>query len=114
MALKVDFELDGVIHRDCYLRIHKIRTVHADYEYFKIVDDPERPDVHQELAWEVRMETHATAYVWADKLARENRAQPLKWFGFDFEYDLESPDNIYRQAYNSIKLADEFKDGVDV
>jgi hypothetical protein len=114
MALKTNYELDNVIYSDAYLRIHKIRTVAVDYEYFENVDDPERPDIAQELKWKIRLESSATAYVWNGKESRDNRAQPLKWFSFEFEYDLDSPKNIYAQAYDALKTAKEFSDAVDV
>lgn len=114
MALQVDFELDGIVNRDCYLRIHKIRTQMVDYEFFQVIDDPNRPNIAEELQWKVRGETTATAYVWSDKVARENRVQPIKHFSFEFEYDLTSPKNIYQQAYDALKTVPEFSTGTDV
>jgi hypothetical protein len=114
MALKVDFELDGIIYRDCYLRIHKVKSTMVDYEYFENVNDPDRPDIAQELKWKVRMESSATAYVWESVDGRENRAQPMKWFSFDFEYDLDNDRNIYQQAYDALKSHEKFSDGLDV
>jgi hypothetical protein len=114
MALQNDFELDGVVHRDCYIRIHKIRTQQTDYEYFEDVNDSETPDIHQRLQWAIRLETFATVYVWADKASRDNRAQPIHYFTFDYDYDLSSPRNIYQQAYDSLKTAEQFNNAVDV
>lgn len=114
MALKVNFELDDVIYDDCYLRIHKIRTVMVDYEYFETVNDPLHPEIAERLAWKIRLESSATAYVYANKAIRDNRAQPLKWFSFDFDYELENPRNIYQQAYDALKSTKEFKDAIDV
>ena len=114
MAIQVDYELDDVIHRDTYIRIHKVNTVAVDNEFFETVNDPDHPEIHQKLSWKVTLQTEATAYVWGDQKARENRAQQLHWFKFKFDYDLNNPDNIYRQAYNALKSADAFKDAVDV
>jgi hypothetical protein len=114
MALQVDFELDGIINRDSYLRIHKIRTQMVDYEFFKAVDDVNRPGVAEELDWVIRGETTATAYVWSDQVARKNRVQPIKHFSFEFEFDLESPKNIYQQAYEALKSTPEFSSATDV
>lgn len=114
MALQTDYELDKIIHRDVYMRVHKIRTVMVDYEQFVTVDDPERPTVGEELSWMVRNETTATVYVWDSKEARDRRAQPMKWFSVDFEYFPDQPRNIFQQAYDALKRADEFADAVDV
>ena len=114
MALQVDFELDGIIHRDCYVRIHKVRTNYEEYEFFENVDDEEHPEIAQRLTWKMRMDNVATAYIWSDKIARENRALQLHQFSFDFDYDLDSPRNIYQQAYDALKTADEFSGAIDV
>lgn len=112
MALQLNFELDGVIYQDAYLRIHKIRTAMVEYEKFVTVEDD--PFTDQILDWDIRCETSATAYVWIDKSARDNRAQPMKWFSFEFEYDINSPENIYTQAYNALKTAKEFTEAINV
>jgi len=114
MALQTDYELDGQIYEGAYLRIIKVRTASVEYEYFKDVDDPNRPDIAQEMDWKIILESTATVYVWADKDGRENRAQPMKWFSFDFDYELDSVDNIYKQAYKSLKTTDEFSGSLDV
>ena len=94
MALKVNYELDDIVYENAYLRIHKIRTVRAEYERLTPIDDPHRPNISEEIQWEIRLESSATAYVWIDEFSRQNRAQPLKWFTFDFEYDLNSPNML--------------------
>ena len=94
MALKTDYTLNDVIHKNCYLRIHKIRTAMIDYEYFDKVDDPNRPLIAEELKWKIRNENTATVYIWDDNICRENRTVPLKHFSFEFDYDLDNPRNI--------------------
>ena len=107
MAIKTQYIVEKDGRRDeypeAYVRVQKINTVNAEYEYFKNIDDPNRPDVSQEVAWERRIETTAVAYVWADEAARQNRAQVIDWFTFEFDYDLNDLDNIYQQAYAKIR-----------
>lgn len=110
MALQTDFELDGVIHRDCYLRIHKIRTQIAEYEYFPTSEESNVVN----LQWKSRIETSANAYVWIDELARQNRALPLKNFNFEFDFELGSERNIFQQAYDALKTTEAFSAAKDV
>ena len=112
MALLVKYILDNDVYEHAYVRIHKIRTVMIDYEKFINLESDD--DIQMKLDWEVRNESIATAYVWADKLSRDNRANPIKYFQFKFEYDLKSSDNIFKQAYRALKETDEFKDSIDV
>jgi len=114
MALQVNYVLDNIVHANAYLRIHKIRTVTTDYEFFENVDDPDNPEIAQKLSWKIRIENSATVYIWDRVESRDSRSQPLKHFSFDFEYDLESDRNIYQQAYDGLKTAKEFSSAIDV
>lgn len=114
MALQVNYEHDGIMLERAYIRISKIRTANVDYEQFIDVNDPEHPEIAQRLQWVMRTESSATAFVWIDKAARDNRAMALKWFEFEFQYDLDSEFNIYQQAYHALKATDRFQDAVDV
>lgn len=116
MAIITDYTIqrgdDIENYPSAYLRIQKIQTTNAEYEYFKNVDDPNRPDVAQEIDWTKRIETQATCFIWADALARKNRAQSIDWFVFEFDYDLNSLDNIYQQGY--AKLREIFTNSEDI
>jgi len=102
MALTVkNFELpDGTILKNAYLRVQSIRTENKDYEYFEKVGDD--PNIDERLSWTTRVETEATVFVWADEVARKNRAYTLNWFKFGFEYNLSEWTNIYEQAYQKL------------
>lgn len=114
MALQVTYDYDGVVLNEAYIRVCRVRSANIDYEQFVDVNEPENPDIAQRLQWVMRVESSATAFVWADKVSRDNRAMALKWFEFDFDYDLNSDLNIYQQAYNALKATDRFKDAIDV
>lgn len=114
MALQTNFELDGILHSNCYLKVTKTRSQSTDYEFFDAVSDPNKPDIAEELKWKTRIESYATAQVWIDEIARKNRALPIKNFNFEFEYDLDSRENIYQQAYKALKTHDAFTEAVDV
>lgn len=88
---------------EAYFRIHKITSANVDYEFLENIEDPNRPDVQQELKWITRYESSALVYVWSDKEARKNRAQVLHWFNIDFEFNDKEVDNIYKQAYRALK-----------
>lgn len=107
MAIKLPYtvEKDGRIdeYPEAYIRVQKINTTNAEYEHLKSANNPEEPNIYQIVDWEKRIETSVTAFVWADELARKNRAQVIDWFSFEFEYDLDDLDNIYQQAYKHIQ-----------
>jgi len=113
MALITNYEHDGIILPDAYIRLQRCRTANVDYEKFEDLNDPNRPDIAQILTWVTRIEASGTAFVWHDKIARDNRAMAASWFEFDFTYDLESPRNIYQQAYDALKATERFKDAID-
>lgn len=114
MALQTKYEFEDIILSDAYIRISKVRSANNDYEELSPVDDPNAPNIAFKTSWMMRVESSATAFVWADKLARDNRTIALSWFDFDFDYDLNSGLNIYQQAYNALKATERFKDAVDV
>lgn len=114
MALQCAYQIDDVIVGDAYLRIVKVKSSQVDYENFVNVDDPDNPNIAQRLEWTVRIESTATVFVWTDKAARDNRVPAVKWFDFDFDYDLHSNRNIYEQAYIAMKGLELFKDAIDV
>jgi hypothetical protein len=97
---------------EAYLKVQKVQSANPDYEFFEVVNDPEHPDIAERLSWINRLESNATVYVWADEIARKNRANPIHWFSFEFNYDLQSLDNIYQQVY--AKLHQLFKDSEDL
>lgn len=114
MALLCKYEFDGMELNNAYIRIISIRTSNSDYEEYVEVDDPTQPNIAMKLEFVKRIESSATAFVWYDQIARENRVVAEKWFDFKFDYDLESDKNIYEQAYLALKATDRFADAVDV
>lgn len=101
---------DGTIFENAYIRINKVRSDMVDYEFFEDVDEPENPEIAQRLRYRVRCESVATAYVYGDQKARENRVQPTDWFSFMFDFDHECDKNIYEQAYDALQRLDRFKE----
>ena len=100
MALQTKLELpDGQIFETAYIRIQKIQTANLDYEFFVKSD---KEGVEEELRWITNLENIATVFVWADDVARKNRAHVVHWFTFNFDYELELSDNIYTQAYHRL------------
>lgn len=114
MALIHNYEANGEVYNNAYVRIVKVRSANVDYEMFVNVDDPDRPDIAQELTWVTRIESSATAFVWPDKISRDNRAMTVAWFDFDFVFDLNSDRNIFQQAYDSLKVTNRFSGSIDV
>jgi hypothetical protein len=97
---------------EAYLRIQSVTTNNVEYEFFENVNDPDYPDIAQRVSWVNRIETTANVYVYGDEIARKNRAQVIHWFSFTFDYDLDSLNNIYQQAY--AKLHTLFQDSKDI
>lgn len=98
MALITQLELPtGEVFPSAYFKIQKINTANVDYEYFEKSD---KENIEEELRWVTRLETEVVMFVWADNMARENRATAIHWFSFKFDYDLDLPTNLYSQAYN--------------
>lgn len=110
MALQVDFDVDGIVYNDAYLRIQTVRSAVVDYEKFETSES----DGSERLVWVSRMESYATVYVWSDAGARANRAQPIKWFTFQYEYDIAHPDNAFKQAYIALKSSNDFANAIDI
>lgn len=96
---------------NAYLRIQKVVSAHADYEYFEKIDDPEQPDIAERLKWTDRYENSATVYVWADQIARENRAPTIHWFNIEFEWD-PNKGGIFEQAYEKLKSIFEISEDI--
>lgn len=111
MALKCKnyTKQDGTIFEDAYIRINKVRSDMVDYEFFENVDDPKNPEIAQRLTYKTKCESVATAYVYGDEIARQNRVQPVDWFSFMFDYDVHSDKNIYEQAYEQLETIERFK-----
>lgn len=101
MALQTNYEHPNnhIIYPEAYVRIQKIQSANLDYEFFAKSD---KEGVEEELRWITRLENIVTVFVWPDKIARDNRAQVVHWFTFEFDYDLSSSTNIYAQAYEHL------------
>ena len=112
MAIQAKFDMDDRVYSDAYIRIAKIHTHQVDYEKFEERDADD--GIVEQLTWVKREESRATVFIWADKIARDNRAQPLKWFAIDFEFKHDSDQNIYSQAYQCLKESDRFEGVIDV
>lgn len=93
---------DDYVYENAYYRISKVSSAIVDFEVFEKVDNPDKPKISEELKWISRVESSAKVFVWADAVARNNHARSVHWFSFDFQYDLNSQDNIYTQAYNAL------------
>lgn len=94
---------------DAYLKIQKITTSNTDYEYFESVND--ESDISEKLSWCTKITSDAVIYIWADEIARKNRAAVKHWFIFTFDYDLQIEKNIYQQCYEALsKNFNEYKD----
>lgn len=108
MALIVkDLELpDGQILEEAYLKVQSINTANVDYEFLEPISENE-----SKVSWLTRIETRATIFVYADKLAREHRVPALHWFSYEIEYNLSEWQNIYEQAY--FKLKEIYPEGED-
>lgn len=103
MALKVKgYELpNGDILPEAYLRVQNIIVENRDYEYF---DSSNKPDVELELKWITRIEVKATVFVWADEIARQNRAIAMQGFVVETTYNLSEYANIFEQIYQTLAV----------
>lgn len=104
MAYKIkNYELpDKTILEEAYLRVQNVIIQNKDYEHFKVVDDPTRPDIAEELEWLTRIEARANVFVWADEFARKNRAYTVHWFEMEVDYNLSTHENVFEQAYRTL------------
>lgn len=103
MALQGKIIMDDVIYEKMYIRISKLRSEHADYEKFEIVDDPDNPKIAEKLTWVSRYENIVTYTVYSDIESRRNYATPLSTGTLNFDFDPNSALNIYSQAYNMLR-----------
>lgn len=101
MALKVtQYEMpDKTFLDEAYVRIKSIVIESNDYERLEPVDGTNDLKVD----WTTRTEAKANIYVYADEVCRHNNVSPVHWFSTAFEYDGESLNNIYQQAYIALR-----------
>jgi hypothetical protein len=101
MAIKVkNYELpNGQILQDAYLRVQSVYVENKDYEFFK---KSTQEGIDEELTWITRLETKASVFVWADELARKNRAIASHWFTIEIDYQLSENENVFEQAYRKL------------
>lgn len=97
---------DSTILADGYLRVQSINIAHTDKEHLVPISETELM-----ATWTTQVEAKANIFIWADKVARSNRAQVQHWFTFEFDYDLSVHANIFEQAY--AKLKEIYPEGVD-
>lgn len=109
MALKIAEYImpDKSVVNDAYVRVKNITTENNDYEKLEPIEDTN--DLLE--TWHTRMETRANVFVYADERCRRNQVSPIHWYSVEFNYDPESLNNIYQQAY--IAVAKKFADAID-
>ena len=97
MALQMS--LESQIEKDkewnaCYVRIHRI-------------------DIYASPATSDKV-CRVMIQFYANKATRAECMSPIKEDVFTFNYDLESEDNLFTQAYTYLKTIDQFSEAVDV
>lgn len=100
MALKIAEYImpDKSVVNDAYVRVKNITTENNDYEKLEPIEGTN--DLLE--TWHTRMETRANVFVYADEGCRRNQVSPIHWYSVEFDYDPESLNNIYQQAYLAV------------
>ncbi len=112
MALKANFDFQNQIYTGVYIRIIRATTMVSDKEFFEAVDDDK---ISEQLTWTKYWESYAVMYVYLDEDCRKRNVHPLHVQQFRFDYDINSSDNIFKQAYEQLaKTTDLFTDIVSV
>jgi hypothetical protein len=104
MAIKLNYDLSGDIYTDAYLKVQKIVLGERMNEQYVNQDDDTVV-----LTYQKEPETLAHIFVYPDQEARENNARPIHMFGIEFDYDINSGDNIYQVAYQALKAVERFQ-----
>lgn len=101
MALKLDYDFDGDIYPNAYLRIQKIVLGKSDQE--RLVNEGD----HLVSEWDTVEDSAAKVFVYGDEEARQNNARPIHMFGIEFDY---CGGDAYSEAYEALKHVERFKD----
>lgn len=107
MAIKMNYEVNGDFFPGAYLQVKKIALASEFTERYE-----EQPDGSLLLKYDKRYDNIASIFVFPDAEARSNNARPLHHFGIEFEYDVESGENVYKTAYAALKNVERFKDEI--
>ena len=94
---------------EAYFKIHSVQWKSLDEEIQETQEDGTIL-----TKWKTVHVAEAIVLIYGDKVARENRVQPLEQFRMKFDYDIHSEFNIIEQAYNKLKTIPEFEGGIDV
>jgi hypothetical protein len=103
MAIISRYENENELIENAYYKVQNIKTSNVDYEFFEVVNDNKDENIYEKLAWETRIESFVTVYIWPDKESRKNRASIITWFNIPFNYEIKDSKNIYEQAYLSLE-----------
>lgn len=95
---------DLTIIRDVYLQVKNITITQEDYEFYETVREG---DIEEIVRWVKKIEGKAFVLVFPDKEARDRQVYPMHWFYLDFEFDSETPANVFSQVY--AKLAADYE-----
>jgi len=112
MSLKANLILDDQVFEGCIFRVQRVSSVNAEFEFFENVNDPEHPEIAQKVSWTNKFENIALVYVWPDEIARNNRAQTIHTFTFEFEWNPDVYSNPFKLAYQ--KLKELYPEGIDI
>lgn len=97
MGILINYTHSDEIYEKSYAKISKISLAYNAIERF-ITDD----SGNEKLQYEKEQEQIAVVSVYTDKEASDNLARPLQYHVVPFEYDIDSGENIYKVAYDSI------------
>jgi len=107
MAIKVNYDYSGDLYPGAYVKVQKIVLTSNTIEKFE-----EQEDGSQVLKYYTTPENSAFIFVYPDQEARSNSARPIHFFGIQFDYDIDSGENIYKVAYQALKRLERFKDEI--
>ena len=93
MAIRKDHVHDTVLYPSAYIRIERFDAGSKD------MFDPSKANMH---CW---------ASIYADK--PEAGVQPICATNVRFDYDMNSQDNLWKQAYEAMKAMPEWQDASD-
>ena len=104
MAIKVNYDLNGDLYPSAYVKVQKIVLSSTAVERFE-----ENEDGSLILKYDKVAENIANIFVYPDEESRKNNARPVHYFGIEFNYDVESGENVYKAAYKALKNVERIK-----
>lgn len=108
MGLQTNFNFLKRDFKNAYVKLEVVKWL--------AVEDEIQEDINGEIhfKWDKKPMAEAIFFIYGDKLARDNRVNPLSQISVRFDFDPSLGLNIFNCAYNELKEIPEFAEGLDI